>query len=58
MLLFTHMHFRREDPRDAVLMAPKFSGCTLATLPSGSVVGQLKNFNRKSDQVFKPVIIY
>lgn len=29
----------REDPRDAVLMAPKFSGCSLATLPSGSVVG-------------------
>lgn len=30
---------RREDPRDAVLMAPQFSQCTLATLPAGSVVG-------------------
>ncbi|XP_057370318.1 porphobilinogen deaminase-like [Daphnia carinata] len=29
----------REDPRDAVIMSPKFFECTLATLPTGSVVG-------------------
>jgi len=29
----------REDPRDAVIMAPQFSHCTLKTLPAGSVVG-------------------
>jgi len=39
MIMFINILFRREDPRDAVLMAPKFSGCSLATLPSGSVVG-------------------
>merc|ERR1712137_208430 len=29
----------REDPRDAVIMAPQFSHCTLKTLPAGSVIG-------------------
>jgi len=53
-----HMRFRREDPRDAVLMAPNFSGCTLATLPSGSVVGRLNIFYKKSDQINKPLIVY
>ncbi|KAJ3208386.1 hypothetical protein HDU67_006770 [Dinochytrium kinnereticum] len=29
----------REDPRDAVVMAPKWKGKTLAELPAGSVIG-------------------
>ncbi|XP_071529405.1 porphobilinogen deaminase isoform X2 [Panulirus ornatus] len=29
----------REDPRDAVIMHPKYADCTLATLPKGSVIG-------------------
>lgn len=29
----------REDPRDAVIMHPKYSECKLATLPKGSVIG-------------------
>lgn len=30
----------RGDPRDAVIMHPKHSECTLATLPKGSVIGE------------------
>ncbi|XP_042229281.1 porphobilinogen deaminase-like [Homarus americanus] len=29
----------REDPRDAVIMHPKYAECTLASLPKGSVIG-------------------
>ncbi|XP_068213240.1 porphobilinogen deaminase-like [Palaemon carinicauda] len=29
----------REDPRDAVIMHPKYSDCKLATLPKNSVIG-------------------
>ena len=45
---------RREDPRDAVLMAPKFSHCTLATLPAGSVIGDsLTRSNQELEQGIK-----
>lgn len=31
--------FRREDPRDAVVMSKKYKDKTLSTLPEGSVIG-------------------
>lgn len=31
--------YRREDPRDAVVMSKKFKGETLSSLPKGSVIG-------------------
>lgn len=32
--------FRREDPRDALVLHPKHEGKTLKTLPEGSVIGK------------------
>jgi porphobilinogen deaminase len=32
--------FRREDPRDALVLHPKLEGKTLKTLPKGSVIGK------------------
>lgn len=39
------MNFRREDPRDALILNKKWSGKTLATLPSGSVIGKYPSIN-------------
>lgn len=32
--------FRREDPRDALVLHPKHVGKSLETLPKGSVIGK------------------
>lgn len=37
-MLINHL-YRREDPRDAVVMSKKFKDKVLSTLPEGSVVG-------------------
>jgi porphobilinogen deaminase len=36
--------FRREDPRDALVLHPKHEGRTLKTLPKGSVIGKQVHF--------------
>ncbi|OMH82641.1 Porphobilinogen deaminase [Zancudomyces culisetae] len=40
---------QREDPRDAVIMNPKYSGFRLSTLPKGSIRGNLNTRFKKLD---------
>lgn len=39
IVLKRRISFRREDPRDAVVMSKKYKDKTLSTLPKGSVIG-------------------
>lgn len=54
----------REDPNDALVLAPKYQGHTLATLPAGSVVGtsalrRVAQLKRKYPHlVYKDVVNY
>lgn len=43
--------FRREDPRDAVLLKSKHRGLTLETLPEQSIIGKLSLVIGLSNQI-------